>query len=722
MQCGFLGARTLSAQARYARVSRPRMGPTVRSPRVAAPLGTSGDPAGPRVDEVGDLRPAVVSVTSVLFVLDLESRWCNVLCTTSWLVLRPRTGLTPMTKQRLSMLAWLTVWIAVATSDAAEPDLPELSGYKRVPITTADVPPEWAVLERHLLDQLYPAAQAFVQKYTRADGTIIWRDAWPGMDGSDDGYESFYNFPLYYALGGHEDIAPLAEKLWNGVTRQFTEYGQVHNEFDAHYDWMHHGESYTYFYFFGLTNPTLNEHRERALRFAGLYMDEDRNAQNYDSTLKIIRSPINGSRGPHFNNTAEDWVTHRPILANYPLPFEDIPHIRSSADWNDDGRFPHILDAINRRMMRGDVPLNLTATSLMANALMYTGDAKYRTWVQEYVGGWIERVRRNDGILPDNVGLSGKIGENMDGNWWGGYYGWQWPHGLFNQLESTTIGATNAYLVSGDASALELPRSVIDLVSKHAKQVDGTVLVPHRHGKSGWYDYRPIASKYLAQLWYISRSPEDWERLVRLVDTKQWRDLSYQKGKGDSEHAGPWLMYVRGENDDYPLEILQSTYRETLDRLARIRADDTGPAEQDVHHWQKLNPVILEGLVQLTLGAPNHIYHGGLLHASLRYFDPERRRPGLPPEVAALVERLTPNGIRLRLVNLHPTEKRTVVLQAGMFAEHEFTRVRQVMHYPYQFDEIDGRRFVVELVPGAVGRLEIDMRRFVNQPTYAFPW
>ncbi len=372
--------------------------------------------------------------------------------------------------------------------------------------------------------------------------------------------------------------------------------------------------------------------------------------------------------------------------------------------------------------MRGDVPLNLTCTSLMTNAWMYTGDEKYRQWVVEYVDGWMQRVRDNQGILPDNVGLSGVIGENMDGKWWGGYYGWHWPHGLFNQVEATMIGGMNATLLSGDSRFLDLPRSVIDLVSQQAKREDGNVLVPHRYGNNGWYDYRPFPPKYLAQLWYFSRSSDDWERLRRLTDVASWKELHYSKGKGDSEHAGPWLMYVRGENDEYPLQILQACYRETLARLKRMRDDRTGPSEQDVHHWQNLNPVVLEGLVQLTLGAPNHIYHGGLLQTSVRYFDPQRKRPGLPADVAALVERLTPDGIRLQLVNLNPASSRRVIVQAGMFAEHEFTQVRQVVHYPFQFDQINDRRFEVELAPGAVGRLEIDMRRFAHPPTYAFPW
>ena len=354
---------------------------------------------------------------------------------------RHRRPVTPLTKLGILLCCF--------------PFLLEAASLPTVPLTTRGQPPAWALWQRHVLAQLAPAAETFVEKYTRPDGTLIWRDSWPGMDGSDDGYESFYNFPLFYVLGGDERFRELSEKLWDAVTRQFTRYGQIHNDFDEHYDWMHHGESYTYFYFFGLSHPSHLPHQDRARQFAGLYLNEDSNALNYDPALHLIRSPINGSRGPHFQNTAEDWVTHRPILANYPLPFDDIPNIRNSADWNDDARFPYILRALNERMMQGDVPLNLTATSLMANAWMYTGEKKYRDWIIDYVNAWRQRVQSNNGILPDNVGLSGKIGETMNGNWWGGYYGWKWPHGLFNQIESTLIGAANAYLMTGDASFLD---------------------------------------------------------------------------------------------------------------------------------------------------------------------------------------------------------------------------------------------------------------------------
>ena len=607
---------------------------------------------------------------------------------------------------------------AAADIEAQDPAAAGMEGIKTVEITQPATPPEWALRQRHLLDHLYPAAAEFVQTYTREDGTLIWRDAWPGMDGSDDGYESFYNFPLYYALGGPEEIHLLSRKLWDAVTRQFTRYGQVHQEFDAYYDWMHHGESYTNFYFFGLADPKVQKDRQRALRFAGLYLGEDPAAPNYDPQLKLIRSPITGSRGPRFVNTAEDWSTHRPVLADYPLPYDDIPNVTASSAWVDDAEFPFILQAINERMMRGDVPLNLTATSLILNAYMYDQNPKYKEWIEEYVDAWMERTRRNNGILPDNVGPSGEIGEKMDGKWWGGYYGWRWPHGLFNQVEATLIGASNAYLLTGDPKYLELPRSVLDLVQSKARRQNGRLLVPHRHGDQGWYDYRPINPTHLVYLWYISGQEKDYRRIEELTQVSSWDTLHYSKGKGDWEHAGPWLGFLEGRNPDYPLQILKATYAETLARLEEIRNDLSKPHQRNVHHWQQRNPVVLEGLVQLMLGCPNHVYHGGLLHCRIFHYDPVRRRPGLPPDVAVLVDKIEPAGISLQVVNLHPSRPRDLVIKAGAFGEHHFTEVR----YGNAVTQVDRQFFQVRLRPGTVGRLEIGIKRFAHPPSYRFPW
>ena len=313
--------------------------------------------------------------------------------------------------------------------------------------------------------------------------------------------------------------------------------------------------------------------------------------------------------------------------------------------------------------MRGDVPLNLTSTGLMANAYMYTGDEKYKSWILDYTDAWIKRVEDNDGFIPDNIGLSGKVGEYMNGNHWGGYYGWRWPHGLPSFLEPTLNAAWNALLVSGDASYHRLPHSVFDLVLKETKTEDGEILVPYRYDDRGWYSFRPMRMKYLAQKWFQSRDEKDWQLAKRLIGEKERTKLNYKKGKGDSENTSAWLGFLDGANPTYPVDILEATLKESQRRLEMIRTDQTTPDEQDVHHWLNRNPVILEGLVQLMLGAPNHIYHGGLLHTSVRYFDPDNNRPGVPADVSVLVDQIHDSGISLQLVNLHASESRRLIIQ-----------------------------------------------------------
>ena len=79
-----------------------------------------------------------------------------------------------------------------------------------------------------------------------------------------------------------------------------------------------------------------------------------------------------------------------------------------------------------------------------------------------------------------------------------------------------------------------------------------------------------------------------------------------------------------------------------------------------------------EALLQLTCGGPQTIYHGGLLHVRLRYYDADEARPGLPAEVAALVSQVTATTTTVELVNTSPLHARRVILQAGAFGEHRF--------------------------------------------------
>ncbi|UQZ81184.1 hypothetical protein SK3146_00340 [Paenibacillus konkukensis] len=610
-------------------------------------------------------------------------------------------------------------------------------------------PPEWALMQRLLLETLNDAAAEFVRRYTYPDGTLIWRDNWPGMDGSDDPYEAFMNLALLYALGGSEEVHALALNMWDAITWQWTQYGQIYNEFDRYYDWMHHGEGYLYLYFLGLTDPHLPKQVQRSVRFAGMYTGDDPEADNYDKEKKLIRSPITGSKGPRFTMTEEDWCTHRGVLDDYLAPFEDIPGVdfaSGKCPWSDDNVYREIIRLMNERMARGDVPLNLNATSLVTHAFMMTGEERFRGWVLTYYAAWEERAARNGGIMPDNVGLSGEIGEYMDGKWWGGYYGWRWPHGFMTVIEPLTNAAMNAALLTGDMSRLGEARRQLDLNWSLGKREDGVWVVPHRHFDAGWTDYRQPDPKYAIYLWTVSMAEEDRERANRIEAAAHFREVDVPAVSGRNPATGketkhfigntyPWFRYMQGLAPDYPGQALHAGYRLIRQQLEKMRSDAGNPRSwnygayntddlSSIHFWQEYCPLYFESLVQLTWGAPMHISHGGLQHARLRYFDADGRRPGLPEQVGALVEALTEDGATVTLVNVGLTAERTVIVQAGGFGEHRF---EQAVCYNERGERtavvpIGSRWLEVKLAPGSGVRLELTMLRYVNAPTYATPW
>jgi hypothetical protein len=143
-----------------------------------------------------------------------------------------------------------------------------------------------------------------------------------------------------------------------------------------------------------------------------------------------------------------------------------------------------------------------------------------------------------------------------------------------------------------------------------------------------------------------------------------------------------------------------------------------------IHAWQEFCPVYFESLVQLMWGAPMHISHGGLQHATVRYFDADQQRAGLPPEVAALVHEVTATGTTLELVNTDQNATRTVIIQAGTFREHEFTTCTVVNSDGSRNESaaVNSEWLEVELGPASGTRLELGMNRYVNDPSYETPW
>jgi hypothetical protein len=624
-------------------------------------------------------------------------------------------------------------------------------------------PPAWAVLQRQLLSVMNEAVHPFLTKYTRPDGSLVWNQPWAHSE--DDFYESFHNWPLLYVLGGGQHLLDLGVREWEAVTRQLTALGLVDKEYSRRDDQFHQGESDIYFYLLCLADPQRRQHQERARRFAGLYLNDDPDVTNYDYEHRVVRSPYNGSAPPDFRffrgEPAYGWSAG---MARYGLPCYDVPGITRIEDLQDEQLARRMGQAMEERMSRGDVAPNLGLTSLVTNAWLLTGEPRYRKWVLDYVEVWCERARANGGLLPDNVGLDGQVGAYTGGRWYGGLYGWTWPHGFYNLQMAATLAAANALLLTGDSGYLELPRrqlARIVALGEHrrvetepmslrehwigqlgGRDGDGAAfLAPYRYGAAGWFDYQPLSPIYPVALWNLSMDPQDWDciEFLRQNSGYDWGEVRGFHTKEDAGHEQPWVRYLAGRNPGYPEAALQAAWGQVGRRLAMVNLDTHAEDHADVHHWQKLNPVTTESLVQLTLGGPQFLYNGGLLATRLRHFDAQARRPGLPPDVAALVETLTADTTVLRLVNLSPGSARQVIVQGGAYGEHVFGDVRYVdvaSVFPGPLDDyaaaplattlatahVGANQLQVNLPPSSQITLQLATRRYHGQATARLPW
>jgi hypothetical protein len=440
-----------------------------------------------------------------------------------------------------------------------------------------------------------------------------------------------------------------------------------YKEFITSFDWEHTGEGLQAFYFYGLCRPGDRLYRQRVRRFAGFYMNEDPEAPNYDPKHKIVRSLHNGSRGPKLTPaTEQDW-------GGLPVP----------------GRPERLTRYSTAANIRGDHPLNLCATTLAMTAYMLTHEAKYRNWLLEYAGAWRDRIIANGGNIPTNIGLDGSLGGEWGGKWHGGTFGWNfWPQesGRNYFLRGPRIAMGAAFMLTADGSFPDALRRQIDNLWAARKVENDRVLFPAKHGDQGWYGYTPNLH----------------------MDVQ--RDLYFWQGYKSGTLADPWIVYLYGRDPKYPFYALQQELARIRRNVQRVREDPSTPDTRTSDHAHGFLPVATTALVNLTLGANDPGKEGNILHSQARYFDPERRRAGLPPDVAALVEKIREDGIVLTLVNGNQVEPRTVIVQAGAYAEHQFTGT------------VNSRRVTVRLAAGAGDSLTLPMKRYAHPPTLVFPW
>ncbi len=612
-----------------------------------------------------------------------------------------------------------------------------------------EAPPDWAIMQRRLIRAMEEAGDFYWHRFTYEGGSTI------GEGPYDDLYEMFYNWPDFYMIGGNKRFFDRALLAYNGITRTNTPYPpdkgdyfhRLYKEFPTHDDFFHISEGMTLFYNLGLGDPKIPENILRAQRFAGFYLNEDPEAPNFDSNLQLVKSIFTGSKGPLGSSDASYNLRYGhaslyPVIKNLEPTWHETPQRKQ--------QIQTLYDSV---VTKTDVPVNLGITGLMTHAYLLTGEDKYKDWVLNYVERWMKNIEENNGILPDNIGLSGKIGEYRDGQWWGGLYGWYGRYGTMMMFASLSVASECAYLLSGDPKYLDLLRSQLTASLNRSITTEmGQVLVPYRHNQDGWHSYRPMMIRDAAHLWHASMEERDWQLIEKIREGHKFRPLNgegiwgrntldhldtlkYEPEKpfdwneemvlgdrtmGKSEYAR--IQYYAGQNPDWPLQALKADFQEMTRRMDFMRRDRRAISEITGDDTYPNNPVVIKALQQTTMGTPQTIYFGGLSRATIRYYDTDQLKPGLPSEVAALVEQIQKDDITLYLINLDPVQTKKLVLQAGAFGEHQFTEVKYLKDDTQSALSVDGKYIQINLPPATSIRLLLGLKRYANDPSYDFPW
>ena len=178
-----------------------------------------------------------------------------------------------------------------------------------------------------------------------------------------------------------------------------------------------------------------------------------------------------------------------------------------------------------------------------------------------------------------------------------------------------------------------------------------------------------------------------------------------------------WVEYLEGRNPGFPETVLKRDLDSIPRRIAEMQKDVMTPETRLADNAMAFNPAAVGGMVQLMWGALVPGREGSLLSARLRYFDPVRRRAGVPDDVGALVSELRDDRTVVTLVNVSPTTPRTVVVQGGGYGEHQILSAE----LNGRTTPINARDFTVRLAPGAGAKLTLAMKRYANPPTAKFP-
>ncbi len=578
-----------------------------------------------------------------------------------------------------------------------------------ITVSTPMPAPRWALLQRRLLAANLDACEAFYAAYVDRRDRLKVFARWGANDGPDDAAEATNDWVLLHALGASDRLLALARRFWEGHLRQYTEArtvqtpiardGMYYREFPVQMDWQHNSEGLSSFNQMGLSTPRDPRLLERTRRYADFYTGRDRAVANYDPQRRIIRSLLNGSRGPMLRRaTPLDWAGD---------PFDVSRFHLEHGERNYDETLAHYAEYAD---VAGDNPLNLQATTLGLNAYALGAGDRFRTWALEYLDAWTERATANGDLVPSYVGLDGHVGAD----WWRGVYGWGFSPVVpqtgeredRNRVPRSITAFYNALLLTGDTQYIELWRRQNHRINNAGRTRNGRFEAPTMYGAQGWYGWKPGPYRSNGfEIWYATQAAED------------------RAAAGDH----PWIDFVEGRNPGYAEAALEADLARVAARVeARIK--DPTTRETRLADWPlDINPASANALVQLMAGglhiarpswSPTSPNQGGVtLHCRFRYFNADRRRAGVPEDVAALVHRLEHGSAELSLINTG-AQPRTIIVQGGAYGEHRIDAVS----VGSKRTEVRDRHVTIRLDPGCGERFTVAMTRYANRPSLDFPW
>ena len=451
-------------------------------------------------------------------------------------------------------------------------------------IDTPMAPPRWALLQRQLLAANAAACEAFYAAYVDDRDHLRVFERWGANDGPDDAAEATNDWILLHALGGSDRILTLTQRFWEGHLKQYTaartvdvpiaRQGMYFREFPVQMDWQHNAEGLTSFNIMGLSAPRDPRLLERTRRYADFYTGRDRSVRNYDPKARVMRSMMNGSRGPMLRRaTPLDWAGDPFDVSRFHMEHGETDYRQTLEHYAEYG------DVV------GDNPLNLQATTLGLNAYALGAGERFRRWSLDYLDAWVDRARANHDILPSHIGADGRVGAD----WWTGVYGWGFSPVVpqtgkredRNRVPRSITAFLNGTLLTGDSAYIDVWRRQSARLNDLAKTVDGRLSVPTMHGADGWYGWKPGPYRTNGfEIWYVTQRADD--------------------RAAAGEH--PWIAYLEGRDPGYPERAVAADLKRVADRVRARETDRTTPDTRLAVWPIAINPASVTSLVQLMTG------------------------------------------------------------------------------------------------------------------------